>query len=194
MIEDFLNIKLNPEEVFELYDVSDGELIKNAQELGWSQASKENLEQSRGEHGLRSDLYLYYALLKGKNDGLQDIDLFSFAGLMTSIIPGLGASFGTDTYAKESVIEDKALDLYNILSVRRGLKELTPLQIAQIIVDFCILEYVKQEKPKMIPKNYTLPETQIVAISEYARKNNYKNDSMALREIVEIAFKTMKKI
>lgn len=152
MIEDIYNVKLDPAEVFQL-DITDEELIKNARELGWNQASQDNLEEARDEHGFRSDMYLYYALYYGKQEGLTGTDLFSFAGLMTTLICGLGASFGTDTYKKEQKIEGRALDVYNSLSVA----QVPPLEMAKVIVNYCKNEYTKPEREKMIPRNVTLP-------------------------------------
>lgn len=186
MIEDFLDVKLNPAEVFDL-DISDDELVQAAQEMGWTQATKENLEECRGGHGFRSDLYLYYALYRGKQEGLEDIDLYSFAGLTTSLIVGLGASFGTDTYEKEYEIENKALDLYNAMAVA-GVE---PLQMAKAIVQFCLDEYKKPVRPKMVPLNWTLREDQVKMISKLAMNEKMDNKSQALRKVVDIGFKKM---
>lgn len=183
MIEEFLNTKFDPAKIFNLEDITNEELISTARDLAWDQASLENLETSKQEHGFRSDLYLYYALYKGQQEGLKDIDLFSFAGLMTSLFPGLGASFGTDTYKKEEIIEYRAIDMYNLL-LRASTN---PLQLAKIIVEYCLEQYktLIVERRNLVPRNYTLREDQVRMIHEYTNNNGLKNDSEGLRDVVD---------
>lgn len=188
MIEDLQNVKLNPEEVFQI-SIHDDELVQAVRDMGWSQASKENLEQCRGEHGFRSDLYLYYALYWGQEEGLEDVDLYSFAGLMTSLIPGLGASFGTDTYEKERIIENKALDIYNAMAVA-GVE---PLKMAKTMVQFCLDEYKKPARPRMLAKNWTLREDQVKRVNKLWEDEKLDNKSQALRKIVDLGLKELNK-
>jgi hypothetical protein len=185
MIEDFLNVKLDPKEIFG--EVSDEELIKTARELGWGQASIDHLENSRKEVGFRSDMYIYYALYKGKQEGLIDTDLFSFAGLISGLISGLHGGFGTDTYKKEEIIEYRAIDEYNLLVKSKA----DPLTIARVIVEFCLEQYkvITVERQNLMPKNYTLREDQIRLIHDYTVENGKKNDSEGLRDVIDAGLK-----
>jgi hypothetical protein len=187
MIEDFLNIKLDPKEIFG--EVSDEELVRTAQELGWDQANMEHLENSRKDGGFRSDMYIYYGLYKGKQEGLKDTDLYSFAGLISGLLSGLHGGFGTDTYKKEEIIEYKAIDEYNLL-VKAGLD---PLNIARVIVEFCLEQYkiITVERQNLMPKNYTLREDQIHLIHNYTVDNGKKNDSEGLRDVVDAGLKCL---
>lgn len=186
MIEDLLNTKLDPKTVFNLETITDKELIETAHKTGWINANQNHLNDSK--NGLRTDLYVYYALYAGNKAGLKEIDLYSFAGLMSTLITGLGASFGTDYYEKEQIIENKALDLYSTLIIA----ELSPLQIAKALYKYCLNEYLKPDKIKMVSKNYTIREDQANFISEYAFKNKL-NQSEALRQIIDNSTKKEKK-
>lgn len=187
MIETELHEKLNPEAVFELYSIADEELVRNAQDVGWNQASIEDLRASR-EQGRRSYLYLYYALYRGKQNGLSGKDLLSFAELITRLITGIHISFGIDTPAKEYVIEDNLKESYALLIMRKAeTGDLKPIRIAQYIVDSCISQYWKTRKLQLIPKNYTLREDQINAIANHARNKGLDNVSMGLRDLIDTA-------
>lgn len=53
-------------------------------------------------------------------------------------------------------------------------------------------EYQHRQKPRMIPRNYTLREDQIRKIKDYAADNQLNNISAGLRDLIDIAFDAMK--
>ena len=187
MIEDFLKVKLDPKDIFG--EISDEELVRNAHELKWDQANLEHLNNSRKEGGLRSDMYIYYGLYKGKQEGLTDTDLYSFAGLISGLLSGLHGGFGTDTYKKEEIIEYKAIDEYNLLVKSKA----DPLTIARVLVEFCLEQYnnITIERKNLVPKNFTIRSDQINYIREYSINHGYNNDSEALRDIIDLGLLKM---
>ncbi len=53
-------------------------------------------------------------------------------------------------------------------------------------------EYQHRQKPRMIPRNYTLREDQIRKIKDYAADNQLNNVSAGLRDLIDIAFNALK--
>ena len=94
------------------------------------------------EQNNRHDLWLYYSLAYAYVNGFRDIDLYSFAGLLTSIVTGWYGGFGTDYYEKERKIEQRWQFLENRL-IEMGCNEETIVKIAII---FLVDQYKKDEK------------------------------------------------
>lgn len=113
MIEDKHDVKLDPREVFFLENVTDEEIVEIMDELNVTGFTTLIEFKERTESGLRTDLYIPFALYYGYKQGLRDLNLFSYAGLISGYITGLFGGFGTDTYMQERIIENKAFDEMN---------------------------------------------------------------------------------
>lgn len=49
-------------------------------------------------------------------------------------------------------------------------------------------EYQRRQKPRLVPRNYTLREDQIRKIKDYAADKQLNNVSAGLRDLIDIAF------
>lgn len=83
----------------------------------------------------------------------------------------------------ESALENTT-DLYEIKKITRLLQ----------LIHGALDEYQHRQKPRMIPKNYTLREDQIRKIKDYAADNQLNNVSAGLRDLIDIAFDALRSI
>ena len=83
----------------------------------------------------------------------------------------------------ENALENTS-DLYEIKKITRLLQ----------LIHGALDEYQHRQKPRMIPKNYTLREDQIRKIKDYAANNQLNNVSAGLRDLIDIAFDALKSI
>lgn len=81
----------------------------------------------------------------------------------------------------ENALEN-TIDLYEIKKITR---------LMQLIYG-ALDEYQRRQKPRMIPRNYTLREDQIRKIKDYAADNQLNNVSAGLRDLIDIAFDAVK--
>ncbi|MBP2046535.1 hypothetical protein [Methanobacterium aggregans] len=81
----------------------------------------------------------------------------------------------------ENALEN-TIDLYEIKKITR---------LMQLIYG-ALDEYQRRQKPRMIPRNYTLREDQIRKIKDYAADNQLNNVSAGLRDLIDIAFDALK--
>lgn len=81
----------------------------------------------------------------------------------------------------ENALEN-TIDLYEIKKITR---------LMQLIYG-ALDEYQRRQKPRMIPRNYTLREDQIRKIKDYAADNQLNNVSAGLRDLIDIAFDAIK--
>ena len=81
----------------------------------------------------------------------------------------------------ENALENTS-DLYEIKKITRLLQ----------LIHGALDEYQHRQKPRMIPKNYTLREDQIRKIKDYAANNQLNNVSAGLRDLIDIAFDALK--
>jgi hypothetical protein len=162
MIEDEYNIKLDPRDVFLMGEVTDEEIINLMNELGVSGFHTMEEFKERTESGLRTDLYIPFAIYHGYKLGLRELDLFSYAGLISGYITGMFGGFGTDTYKNERIIENKAFDEMN--RIRQA--KVTPLQEAILIDLFLIDHYKKLSEDSFVRKSVSLPKSLVEKVSE----------------------------
>lgn len=73
-------------------------------------------------------------------------------------------------------------DLFEIKKITRLLQ----------LIHGALDEYQHRQKPRMIPRNYTLREDQIRKIQDYAADNQLNNVSAGLRDLIDIAFNALK--
>ena len=83
----------------------------------------------------------------------------------------------------ENALENTS-DLYEIKKITRLLQ----------LIHGALDEYQHRQKPRMIPKNYTLREDQIRKIKDYAADNQLNNVSAGLRDLIDIAFDALRSI
>lgn len=81
----------------------------------------------------------------------------------------------------ENALEN-TIDLYEIKKITR---------LMQLIYG-ALDEYQRRQKPRMIPRNYTLREDQIRKIKDYSADNQLNNVSAGLRDLIDIAFDALK--
>lgn len=81
----------------------------------------------------------------------------------------------------ENALEN-TIDLYEIKKITR---------LMQLIYG-ALDEYQRRQKPRMIPRNYTLREDQIRKIKDYAADNQLNNVSAGLRDLIDVAFDALK--
>lgn len=81
----------------------------------------------------------------------------------------------------ENALEN-TIDLYEIKKITR---------LMQLIYG-ALDEYQRRQKPRMIPRNYTLREDQIRKIKDYSSDNQLNNVSAGLRDLIDIAFDALK--
>jgi hypothetical protein len=162
MIEDAYNVKLDPREVFFLEDVTDEQIVELMQELNVSGFHTMEGFKERTESGLRTDLYIPFAVYHGYKLGLRDLNLFSYAGLISGYITGMFGGFGTDTYKNERIIENKAFDEMN--RIRQA--KVTPLQEAILIDLFMLDHYLKLSEDAFVRKSVSLPKSLVEKISQ----------------------------
>jgi hypothetical protein len=180
MIEEALNIKLNPKKVLKI-EATDEEVLELIKKLHLINPGVETFEKARAQH-MRSEEYFYYAIYRGYQEGLRNKELISFASLITSLIPGLGVSFSTDAYFNEMAIEYRAVDQYNLLQAAGA----DPLTIARGVVEFLLKEYEDPEPAQLIKKSGSFTPNQIRRIQEEGEGSNF---SEKLRNIVDDYFK-----
>jgi len=162
MIEDQHDVKLDPREVFFLENVTDEEIVELMEELNVSGFTTLESFKERTESGLRTDLYLPFALYHGYKLGLRDLHLFSYAELISGYITGMFGGFGTDTYKQERIIDNKSFDEMN--RIRKA--KVSPLQEA-ILIDLFILDhYLKMSDDSYVRKSISLPKNLVEKVSE----------------------------
>ncbi|MCK9151793.1 hypothetical protein [Methanobacterium alcaliphilum] len=61
------------------------------------------------------------------------------------------------------------------------------LQLIYGVID----EYQRRQKPRLVPRNYTLREDQIRKIKDYAADKQLNNVSAGLRDLIDIAFEAL---
>lgn len=166
MIEDTYNIKLDPKAVFNLEDTTTTEVIKLMKELGVTGFDTPDQFRERTTNSLRTDLYIPYGVYHGYKHGLRELDLFSYAGLVSGFVTGLFGGFGTDTYRAERIIENRALDELNRV---RKIK-LSPLQEAQLITGYILSQY-QLLNVKTVRRTVTLPDGLVRMINEIEGDN-----------------------
>ena len=83
----------------------------------------------------------------------------------------------------ENALENTS-DLYEIKKITRLLQ----------LIHGALDEYQHRQKPRMVPKNYTLREDQIRKIKDYAADNQLNNVSAGLRDLIDIAFDALRSI
>jgi|GEM_PF-3307061 len=81
----------------------------------------------------------------------------------------------------ENALEN-TIELYEIKKITR---------LMQLIYG-ALDEYQRRQKPRMIPRNYTLREDQIRKIKDYSADNQLNNVSAGLRDLIDIAFDALK--
>lgn len=185
MIEDTHNIQLDPRSVFGLENVTDKQVVHLMRELGVTGFDTTKEFQERTQSGIRTDLYIPYAVYHGYKEGLREIDLFSYTGLIAGFVTGLFGGFGTDTYPPQRVIENKLLDKLNQL--RTSNLKLNPLDEAKLLVRFAIDDY-KALNVKTVRRTVTLPQELVLKIKGVEGQNF----SEKLRNILYEYFKEEK--
>ncbi len=83
----------------------------------------------------------------------------------------------------ENALENTS-DLYEIKKITRLLQ----------LIHGALDEYQHRQKPRMVPKNYTLREDQIRKIKDYAADKQLNNVSAGLRDLIDIAFDALRSI
>jgi hypothetical protein len=175
MIEDMHDIELDPKQVFGL-EVSEGEIQENSNELS---AGIPGIKES-WDSGDRTIVYTHYALYYASKEGLEGVDLFSYAGLVAGLVTGLHGGFSTDQYKKEIKIQDQALDILNVLRVTH----VDPIHEAQVMVKWCLDEYQREKPENLVRKTVTLRPDQITDINQLPG-----NFSENLRQIIDAGLK-----
>ncbi len=176
MIEDIQDIKLDPMKVFGLEDITEEMIQENSTEF---EAGMPGLKES-WMSGDRTTIYTHYALYYANHEGLDGVDLFSYAGLVAGLVTGLHSGFGTEQYKKEIQIKERALDLLKVLRV----VHIDPLHQAEVIVKWCLSEYQRVKPENLVRKTVTLRPDQIEDINEL--KGNFSEN---LRQVIDTGLK-----
>ncbi len=176
MIEDVHGIELDPMQVFGFEDITEEMIQENSTELG---AGMPGLKESQKSDD-RTIIYTHYALYYASHEGLDGVDLYSYAGLVAGLVTGLHGGFGTDQYKKEIQVQERALDLLNVLRV----VNIDPLHEAEVIVKWCLDEYKRVKPENLVRKTVTLRPDQIEDINEL--NGNFSEN---LRQIIDVGLK-----
>ncbi|OEC84779.1 MULTISPECIES: hypothetical protein [Methanobacterium] len=93
--------------------------------------------------------------------------------------------------SNERLEKDREL-LEDALENTSNLHEIKKITRLLQLIHGALDEYQHRQKPRMIPRNYTLREDQIRKIKDYAADNQLNNVSAGLRDLIDIAFDAMK--
>jgi hypothetical protein len=117
-----------------------------------------------------TDKIAVYSYQYAYEQGLCGQDVTSFVSTLTSLISGLGASFGLNT-EKEIEIEYKAIDLLNSLNVADP--EMDELKKAKALVHFVLTLYKQSIKEESVKKSVLLPVSYVNKINDEIKGDNF---------------------
>lgn len=134
-VEQTFRIHLEPRAVYFGF-LDDGKVARCLGKLrvnGWSEEEALRAVEDARRGGDRGNLHLYYALAWGDMNGLEGVDLYSMASLLSYAISGYYGGFGTENYEKERKVEKRWIYLFNRL-VECMCDPLTTARIAALFI------------------------------------------------------------